>query len=83
MSFEPRDPPYPELKKSLIESLESMLPSEHNKQVVLKLNAQPDWAEKLKMLAEDRVVTVEDDKVIEEPWTVVDVPVSVLSNATA
>jgi hypothetical protein len=43
----------PELKKSLIESLESMLPSEHNKQVVLKLNAQPDWAEKLKMLAED------------------------------
>jgi hypothetical protein len=43
----------PALKKSLVESLESMLPSDHNKQVVSKLNAQPEWAKKLETLAED------------------------------
>lgn len=43
----------PELKKSLIEGLESMLPSEHNKKIILKLNADPDWAKKLQTLAEE------------------------------
>ena len=42
-----------ELKKSLLESLESMLPSNENKDVVRKLNEDKEWAEKLKMLAEE------------------------------
>lgn len=42
-----------ELKKSLIESLQSMLPSDGNKDVVRKLNEDKVWAEKLKALSED------------------------------
>lgn len=42
-----------ELKKSLIESLQSMLPSDENKNVVRKLNEDKVWAEKLKALSED------------------------------
>jgi hypothetical protein len=41
------------VKKSLIEGLESMLPSENNKKIVAELNKDKAWAEKLKMLAED------------------------------
>jgi len=40
------------MKKSLIEGLKSMLPSDNNKKVVSDLNKQKDWAEKLKLLAE-------------------------------
>ena len=42
-----------ELKRSLVQSLESMLPSSQNKDVVKKLNEDKVWAEKLKMLADD------------------------------
>lgn len=42
-----------DLKKSLIESLQSMLPSDDNKDVVRKLNEDKVWAEKLKALSED------------------------------
>lgn len=42
-----------ELKKSLISGLESMLASEENKTVIRKLNEQPNWAKKLKMLADE------------------------------
>jgi len=42
-----------DLKKSLVESLEAMLPSQENKDVVRKLNEDKEWAEKLKMLAEE------------------------------
>jgi len=42
-----------DLKKSLIESLKSMLPSDENKNVVRKLNEDKAWAEKLKALSED------------------------------
>lgn len=42
-----------ETKASLIESLKSMLPSEANKAVVKKLNEDPAWAAKLKLLADD------------------------------
>ena len=40
------------MKKSLIEGLKSMLPSDNNKKIVGDLNKQTDWAEKLKLLAE-------------------------------
>ncbi len=40
------------MKKSLIEGLKSMLPSDNNKKVVSDLNKQTEWAEKLKLLAE-------------------------------
>jgi hypothetical protein len=42
-----------DLRRSLVESLESMLPSSQNKDVVKKLNEDKIWADKLKMLADD------------------------------
>lgn len=39
-----------QMKKSLIEGLQSMLPSDNNKKIVGDLNKQKDWAEKLKLL---------------------------------
>jgi hypothetical protein len=42
-----------EVRKSLLESLEAMLPSNENKDVVRKLNEDNEWAEKLKMLTEE------------------------------
>ncbi len=39
-----------QMKKSLIDGLQSMLPSENNKKIVGDLNKQKDWAEKLKLL---------------------------------
>lgn len=42
-----------DLRKSLLESLESMLPSNENKDVIKKLNEDKVWADKLKMLADD------------------------------
>lgn len=39
-----------QMKKSLIDGLQSMLPSENNKKIVGELNKQKDWAEKLKLL---------------------------------
>jgi hypothetical protein len=41
-----------QMKKSLIEGLQSMLPSDNNKKIVADLNKQKDWAEKLKLLEE-------------------------------
>ncbi len=41
-----------QMKKSLIEGLQSMLPSDNNKKVVADLNKENDWAEKLKLLEE-------------------------------
>ncbi|MGI9512845.1 MAG: hypothetical protein ACR2OL_08100 [Anderseniella sp.] len=41
-----------QMKKSLIDGLQSMLPSENNKKIVGDLNKQKDWAEKLKLLEE-------------------------------
>jgi hypothetical protein len=41
-----------QMKTSLIEGLQSMLPSDNNKKIVAELNRQKDWAEKLKLLEE-------------------------------
>jgi hypothetical protein len=41
-----------QMKKSLIEGLQSMLPSDNNKKIIADLNKQKDWAEKLKLLEE-------------------------------
>lgn len=41
-----------QMKKSLIEGLQSMLPSDNNKKVVADLNMDKGWAEKLKLLEE-------------------------------
>jgi hypothetical protein len=41
-----------QMKASLIEGLQSMLPSDNNKKIVADLNMQKAWAEKLKMLEE-------------------------------
>ncbi len=41
------------MKKSLIEGLESMLPSGNNKKIVAELNKDRIWAEKLKLLTEE------------------------------
>ena len=41
-----------QMKTSLIEGLQSMLPSDNNKKIVADLNKQKDWAEKLKLLEE-------------------------------
>lgn len=38
------------MKKSLIEGLQSMLPSDNNKKIVGDLNKDADWARKLKLL---------------------------------
>ena len=38
------------MKKSLIEGLQSMLPSDNNKKVVGELNKDAEWARKLKLL---------------------------------
>lgn len=38
------------MKKSLIEGLQSMLPSDNNKKIVGNLNKDKDWAKKLKLL---------------------------------
>ncbi len=38
------------MRKSLIEGLQSMLPSDNNKKVVGELNKDKDWAKKLKLL---------------------------------
>ncbi len=38
------------MKKSLIEGLQSMLPSDNNKKIVDDLNKDKDWARKLKLL---------------------------------
>ncbi len=46
------------MKKSLIEGLQSMLPSENNKKIVGELNKDKDWARKLKLL-DDSAVEVE------------------------
>ena len=39
-----------QMKQSLIDGLNSMLPSENNKKIVSELNKQKDWADKLKLL---------------------------------
>lgn len=41
------------LRKSLIDGLRSMLPSDNNKKVVAEMNKEPAWAEKLKLLTEE------------------------------
>lgn len=41
-----------QMKQSLIDGLQSMLPSENNKKIVGDLNKQKDWAEKLRLLEE-------------------------------
>ncbi|MEO1160608.1 MAG: hypothetical protein AAFW74_09160 [Pseudomonadota bacterium] len=41
-----------QMKKSLIEGLQSMLPSDNNKKIVADLNNDKNWAEKLKLLEE-------------------------------
>lgn len=41
-----------QMKASLIEGLQSMLPSDNNKKIVADLNMQKVWAEKLKLLEE-------------------------------
>jgi len=41
-----------QMKTSLIEGLQSMLPSDNNKKIVSDLNMQKVWAEKLKLLEE-------------------------------
>ena len=38
------------MRKSLIEGLQSMLPSDNNKKIVGELNKDKDWAKKLKLL---------------------------------
>lgn len=43
------------MKTSLIDGLQSMLPSDNNKQIVDDLNKQTDWAVKLKLLADSEV----------------------------
>jgi len=46
------------MKKSLIEGLQSMLPSDNNKKIVGELNKDKEWAKKLKLL-EDSAVEAE------------------------